>query len=104
MKTIRAFSLSFCLLAAIPAAHAATIQGTVKDPSGAPVPGAQVAAVGRVGVIAERLTDRAGHFTLDTGDAAEIVVNAPGFAGKTVPVNAASDVTLEIAAQTDSVR
>jgi outer membrane cobalamin receptor len=57
-----------------------------------------------VGVITERLTDRAGHFTLEADAATELVVNAEGFATRTVAVGASLEVTVEIAAQTDSVR
>ena len=53
-------------LGLLPAAAAAsfTIHGTVLDPSGAAIAGAQVSAVNRLGVAQQTTTDQAGGFTL----------------------------------------
>ena len=55
-------------LGLLPAAFAAsfTIHGTVLDPSGAAIAGAQVSAVNRLGVAAQTVTDQAGGFRAET--------------------------------------
>jgi len=44
------------------AAHAASIKGTVTDPTGAPVSGAQVSLVDRLGVEAQTVSAASGSF------------------------------------------
>ena len=100
---------STILLAASAAAlSAAEIRGTVLDPSGAAIPGAQVSAVSRVGVVAQTTTDRSGAFELKVADTAglRVLATAPGFEtngtenGGSPPV----EIHLKLAAQSDSVR
>src|SRR5206468_1453585 len=80
------------------------------DPSGAPVPGAQVSVVGRVGVVAQTTSSAGGAFQLEATETPDqrLVVTAPGFSTFTLPLDAAADrtarVQLEIAPQVDSVQ
>jgi outer membrane cobalamin receptor len=90
-------------------AVAAEIRGTVFDPSEAAIAGAQVSALSRLGVVAQTATDQTGAFTLSIADpaASRLVVTAPGFETKTVPLDSAVGplvLRLNLAAQTDSVR
>jgi len=65
---------------------AAEIKGTVVDPSGAPVAGAQVSVLDRVGVRAQTVTSPGGACEVsgpDTPDA-RIVITAPGFNTETL--------------------
>ena len=84
---------------------AESIKGKVVDPSGAPVEGAQVALVNRVGVVARASTAPNGAFELDSSETADlrIVVAAPGFATRTLEPAEAATVQLEIAPQVASV-
>ncbi len=100
-------------LGLVPAAFATsfTIHGTVLDPSGAPIPGAQVSALNRVGVAAQTVTDQVGAFVLKLSETAgaSVTVTAPGFETKAIPLAeppsaAALTVHLKIAPQVDSVR
>ena len=100
-------------LGLLPAAIATplTVHGTVVDPSGAAISGAQVSAVNRLGVAQQTTTDQAGGFTLklsETGGV-RLVVTAPGFETKSIALAATSapeplTVHLNIAPQVDSVR
>jgi outer membrane cobalamin receptor len=100
-----AFSLLFsaCL-------SASEIKGRIVDPSGAPVSGAQIAAVNRVGVVARTTTGSNGGFQLETPEAPDsrIVVTAAGFSTRTLAPremdSEAGTVRLEIAPQVDSVQ
>jgi outer membrane cobalamin receptor len=85
---------------------AAQVKGTVIDPSGAPIAGAQVSVVGRVGVEARTLSSTSGSFELDAAETpgAKLVVTAPGFSTQTLPLEREVSVRLEIAPQVDSVR
>ena len=85
---------------------AAAIKGKVVDPSGAPIPGAQVSVVNRLGVEAQTLSGLNGAFQLDAPESTEtrLVIAAPGFATRTVTLDAAGSVQLEIASQSDSVQ
>jgi len=100
-------------LGLVPAAFAAPliIHGTVLDPSGAPIPGAQVSVVNRVGVASQTTTDQTGNFMLKLAETtgAGVTITAPGFETKTVslaalPGPAAVTVHLNLAPQVDSVR
>ncbi len=102
-----------CWLGLLPAALAAsfTIHGTVLDPSGAAIAGAQVSAVNRLGVAAQTVTDQAGGFALKLGETGtmHLTITAPGFETKNIPLAATPEttalaVTLKIAPQVDSVR
>jgi hypothetical protein len=85
---------------------AAEIKGQVVDPSGAPVAGAQVSVIGRVGVEAQTASSSSGGFQLNTPETpgAKLVVTAPGFSTRTLPLEREVTVRLEIAPQIDSVR
>ncbi|HMD71726.1 MAG TPA: carboxypeptidase regulatory-like domain-containing protein, partial [Bryobacteraceae bacterium] len=93
-----------CLFPAL--LSAAQVKGTVVDPSGAPVAGAQVSVVGRVGVEAQTAASSSGAFELEAVETAgaKLVVTAPGFSTRTLPLEREVTVRLEIAPQIDSVR
>jgi outer membrane cobalamin receptor len=93
------------------AAHAASIKGTVTDPTGAPVSGAQVSLVDRLGVEAQTVSAASGSFELKSPDGvppdAKLVIAAPGFRTAELPtVNLAqpAEVKLDLAPVVDSVR
>ena len=92
------FIFSACL-------SAADVKGTVLDPSGAPVSGAQVSIVSRLGITVQTATSFAGTFELHAAEDpdARLVVTAPGFRTATVPLEATVSVRLAIAPQVDSV-
>jgi outer membrane cobalamin receptor len=96
--TFWVFFLAFAL-------HAETFSGKIVDPLGAAIPGARVAAVNRVGVVAQTVSDTAGAFQIAVADAAgvNLLVTAPGFETKTVPLAEAAVITLAIAPQNDSI-
>ena len=95
----------FLLACTVFAMHAETFPGKVVDPSGAAIPGATVAAVNRVGVVAQAVTDTSGSFQISVPDAANtnLLITAPGFETKTVSFSADSTITLSLAPQSDSV-
>lgn len=89
---------------------AASLKGTVADPSGAPVVGAQVAVSVPAGIAARTLTGVNGSFELDTAVAAapdaKLIVAAPGFRTAEISISTASQplaVKLELAPLQDSV-
>jgi len=85
---------------------ASQVKGTVTDPSGAPVGGAQVSVVSRLGVEARTVSAMNGSFELDVADipGARLVITAPGFSTQTLAAGPSVAVRLEIAPQVDSVR
>lgn len=93
------FLFSACL-------SAAQVKGQVIDPSGAPIPGAQVSLVSRVGVEAQVVSALNGGFELNAPDLADmkLVVTAPGFSTATGAAASVVLVRLEIAPQVDAVR
>src|ERR1051326_4264004 len=95
------FLFSACL-------SAASVKGKVVDPSGAPVPDAQVSVVGPVGVMSQAATSPGGIFEVkfDQSPGLKLVVMAPGFRTETIALdNPTPDtVRLEIAPQIDSVQ
>jgi outer membrane receptor protein involved in Fe transport len=95
-----------CLLICSACLSAAEIRGKITDPSGAPVSGAQIAAVNRVGVVAQTTAASNGNFQLDVPESPEtrLVVAAPGFSTRTLTPDQAASVQLEIAPRTDSVQ
>jgi outer membrane receptor protein involved in Fe transport len=102
-----------CLwLGLLPAAFAGpfTIHGTVHDPSGAAIVGAQVSVVTRLGVADRVNTDTGGGFALKVSEGeSRLVVTAPGFETKALPLPAVApreplEIRLNIAPQVDSVR
>ncbi|MBI2681312.1 MAG: TonB-dependent receptor [Candidatus Solibacter usitatus] len=82
------------------------VKGTVLDPSGSPIDGADIAAVSRLGVVAQTRSDAAGEFRLALSELAgvRLTIAAPGFAMQTVDPAGAVTVRLAIAPQTDSVK
>jgi outer membrane cobalamin receptor len=94
----------YCLFSAC--LSAATWKGKVVDPSGAPIAGAQVSVVSRVGVEAQTTTGAEGAFVLNSADRANahVVVTAPGFSTRTVASGGPEVIQLEIAPRVDSVR
>jgi len=97
--TFWVFFLAFAL-------HAETFSGKIVDPSGAAIPGARVAAVNRVGVVAQTVTDTGGAFQIAVAGAAagvNLLITAPGFETKNVPLAEAAVITLAIAPQNDSI-
>ena len=88
-----------------PALAGETFQGKVIDPSGAVIAGARVAAVSRVGVIAQTSTNSEGIFQISAPDATgvSVVVTASGFETKTLPFAQVAVVKLAIAPGNDSV-
>jgi outer membrane receptor protein involved in Fe transport len=102
----------FLWLGLVPAALATSfnIRGTVLDPSGAAIAGAQVSAVNRVGVAGQTATDESGAFALRitvTGPA-RLVITAPGFETKSIALAEAAEpaplaIHLNISPQVDSV-
>jgi len=93
------------LLCAAPVVQAETFQGKLADPSGAAIAGARVAAVSRVGVIAQTVSDATGAFQITVADAAgaNLLVTAPGFETKRVPLAQSAVIRLAIAPQNDSI-
>jgi outer membrane cobalamin receptor len=91
--------------AALPAA---AWKGTVADPSGAPVVGAQVAVSVPAGIAARTITGINGSFELNAAAVpdAKLIVAAPGFRTVEIPIPAESHplvVKLELAPLQDSV-
>jgi outer membrane cobalamin receptor len=95
------------LISAIPLSAAVTIHGTVVDPSDAAIPGAQVAAVTRLGVDTRATSDALGNFDLrvDTSAPYRVIITAPGFETRTVTPgrDTSMRVKLALAPQSDSV-
>jgi outer membrane receptor protein involved in Fe transport len=93
------FLFSACLSAAV-------IKGKVVDPSGAPVSGAEISIVSRVGVEAQTVSTVSGGFELQAPDVPNlrVAVAAPGFAPKSVPLAEAETIELEIAPRTETVQ
>jgi outer membrane receptor protein involved in Fe transport len=100
--------LASLLLLLSAAGVAASLKGTVADPSGAPIVGAQVAVSVRAGIAARTLTGANGSFDLDTAAApdAKLVIAAPGFRTAEIALASASQplaIKLELAPIEDSV-
>jgi outer membrane receptor protein involved in Fe transport len=85
--------------------YAADIRGKITDPAGAPVPGAQVSLVGRLGVETQTVSGANGSFELRSANRPDsrLVVTAPGFTTRTVPPEQAAAVQLEIAPRVDAI-
>src|SRR5664279_1675163 len=105
MLRIVAGLLAFCLTFSA-CLSASETKGKIVDPSGAPISGAQIAAVNRVGVVAQTITAASGSFQLEVSETPDtrLVVAAPGFSTRTLPLDQAASVQLEIAPRTDSVQ
>jgi outer membrane receptor protein involved in Fe transport len=90
---------------------AASLQGTVVDPSGSPIPGAQISVMDRVGVEQQTVSGSDGAFDLKLPDPVpagwRLVITAPGFANANVRLDSAASpltVKLALAPVVDSVR
>jgi outer membrane receptor protein involved in Fe transport len=94
-----------CLLIFSACLSAAQIQGKVTDPTGKPVPGAQVSIVSRLGVEAQTTSGQDGRFQLNDSGAPDenLTITAPGFNTLTLPVQPTIDAQLALAPLTDSV-
>jgi len=102
--------LAALLLLSAAGLPAASLKGTVVDPSGAPVVGAQVAVSFPAGIAAQTITGVNGSFELDVRPAAApdatLIVAAPGFRTTEIPLAAAPRplaVKLQLAPVEDSV-
>jgi len=98
--------LAFAFSAGMAPLLAAEVKGIVLDPTGAPVAGAQVAAINQVGVIVEQITDDNGGYDFNVSplfEGVQLRVTAPGFQTVTVP-EGANTIRLALAPQTDSIR
>src|ERR1035437_9406846 len=95
-----------CLLICSACLPASEIKGRIVDPSGAPVSGAQIAAVNRVGVVAQTTAAPNGSFQLDAPETPDtrLVVAAPGFSTRTLPLDQAATMKLESAPGADPVQ
>jgi outer membrane cobalamin receptor len=92
--------------AGITSGFAATLNGIVVDPSGQPIPGAQVAAFNTLGIISEQITGDQGQFAIYISplyEGVQLRVTAQGFQTTTTAMGA-SRIRLAIAPQSDSVR
>ena len=76
-----AAGLLACLLTISACLSASEIKGKILDPAGTPIPGAHIAAVNRVGVVAQATATASGAFQLDVPEGADttLLVTAPGF-------------------------
>ncbi|MEO8595210.1 MAG: TonB-dependent receptor [Candidatus Solibacter sp.] len=101
-----ASGLLTCFLTFSACVSAAEIKGKVLDSSGAPISGARIAAVNRVGMVAQATAGANGAFQLDVADGADtrLVVTAPGFSTRTIAPREAASVQLEIAPHVESVK
>ncbi len=95
-----------CFLTFSACLSAVELRGKITDPSGAPVSGAQVALVNRVGVVAQTTAGPSGSFLLDAPQTPDtrLVVAAPGFLTRTLTLDEAASVQLEIAPRVDTVQ
>lgn len=93
------------------AVRAAAIRGTVTDPGGLVVPGADVTLLKSLIVAAEMKTDERGEYKFETLDAGEysVVANAPGFTGGSSDIELkagdtqVADLRLKLSAAQDQV-
>ena len=83
------------LLLSIGVVRAATLEGTVLDPSGRAVPGARVSLLRQFTPLEERQTDARGRFEFDglRGGAYRLVASVPGFTASSVQVEVGEDET-----------
>ena len=83
------------LLLSIGVVRAATLEGTVLDPSGRAVPGARVSLLHQLTPLEERQTDARGRFEFGglRGDAYRLVASVPGFTASSVQIEVSEDET-----------
>jgi outer membrane cobalamin receptor len=100
------FASTLLFVSAPAAIYAAEIQGMVYDPTGKPIPGAQVAAFNDLGVIVQQITDDQGRFDFNVSPVFlnyQLRVTAEGFQMVTVGAGA-SRIQLSISPRSESVR
>jgi outer membrane cobalamin receptor len=100
------FASALLFFSTAPPVSAAEIQGIVFDPSGRPIPGAQVAAFNDVGIIVQQITDDQGRFDFNVSPVFlvyQLRVTANGFQMVTVAAGA-SRIQLAVAPQSESIR
>jgi len=85
---------------------AADVKGRIVDPSGAGIAGAQVAAINQTGIVARTTSAASGDYRIDAAEKPDsaLVVTAPGFATRTVPLKDSATIQLELAPRADSVQ
>ena len=100
------FIVCVFLLGGVVSRASELVKGTVLDPSGAPIAGAEIAAVSRLGVVAQTRSDAAGEFRLTLSEltGVRLTIAAPGFATQSIDPAGATTVRLAIAPQTDSIK
>lgn len=110
MKTINALFLVLVIACSAHAASAATLEGTVLDPSGKAVSGARVTLSRSLVVVGVRQTDAQGEYRFDglQEGVHQITASARGLAGAPVEVNvgaegAKKDIELKISATSSQV-
>jgi len=83
------------LLLSIGVVRAATLEGTVLDPSGRAVPGARVSLLHQLTPLEERQTDARGRFEFDglRRGAYRLVASVPGFTASSVQIEVGEDET-----------
>lgn len=97
--------LAACSLTFAISLVAAEWKGTITDPSGGGIAGAQIVATNQTGIVARTTSAANGAFRLDVPDSPHIalVVTAAGFATRTV-TQQMTTVQLELAPRVDSVQ
>ncbi len=106
MHTHKLFFHAFAACASVCLATAAQFSGVVSDPTGRPIPGAQIAAINAVGIITQQITDDEGKFSIYLSplyENAQFRVAAAGFQTTVVGLGAAS-IQLALAPVSGSVR
>jgi len=97
MKLYRSFMLTAVLtgcLAAVALAQSRAVTGTVKDPSGAPIPGANIVVKGTA---SGTTADADGKFSVEVnGNEATLVVSFIGFATNEVQVGNQSSLNISL--------
>jgi len=101
-----AAGLLACFLTISACLSASEIKGRILDPAGTPIPGAHIAAVNRVGVVAQTDAAVSGTFLLNIpeGPDTTLMVTAPGFSTRMLALDQAANIQLEIAPRLDSVQ
>jgi outer membrane cobalamin receptor len=104
-----AAGLVACLFTFSSAVYGGSLQGTVVDPSGAPISGAQVALLDKAGVAAQTATSLNGGFAISVPGAisGRLMVTSPGFRSAAQPVSGDASgirLALEIAPVVDSIQ
>lgn len=93
------------LFLGLPVLQAESMQGTVTDPTGAPIAGARVAAINRVGLIGETVTNASGRFEINVPNVngVKLIITANGFSTATITAGSQAQIKLTIDPVVDSV-